>query len=123
MNTCPVCTKTALIDEPEWGGGRFFVDCGSCGRFFTNRIVIKELQRLREERSSRIDEIQQTLHRYDVPRYLNWHQSLKTIFFDYETPRTLTKSEKRGRVRSIQRGASVVVGRIYKSQDGRERNT
>lgn len=117
MEICPVCTQHAHIDEPEWSGGRFFVDCDSCGRFFTNRIVIGELERLREKGSSRIAEIQYTLRQYNVPRYLNWHQTLKLIFFDTETPRTLSANEKKRRARSVQRGESVVVGRIYKSLD------
>jgi hypothetical protein len=57
--------------------------------------VIDELQRLREQGSSRIAEIQYTLRECNVPRYLNWHQTLKTIFFDDETPRTLSKNEKK----------------------------
>lgn len=122
MKTCPVCGNTALIEEPEWSGGRYYVDCDACGRFFTNKVVLQELDRLRALGSERVIEIRQTLQRYDVGRYLNWSSAHKTIFFDQEVEQTPTKHEKKFRSRSMRNGSTQFAGRIFRVIDDSERD-
>jgi hypothetical protein len=122
MKTCPVCDQKASVEEPEWSGGRYYVDCNVCGRFFTNKVVLQELDRLRAQGSKRVVAICQTLQRTDVGRYLNWSNTHNTIFFDWEVEKTPTKREKKSRSRSMRNGSTQVVGRIYQNTSNGEQD-
>ncbi len=118
MENCPLCGKKASIELPEWSGGRFSIECADCGGFSTNQIVITELERLRKEGSSRIGEIQYTIDIADHRWYLNWSQRLQAIFFELETPRVLTKRDKKGLSKDARRGRSNPTGKIFRIQSG-----
>lgn len=74
--------EIALIDLPEWSGGRFGIGCPDCEDYSTNRIAIEEIERLRAEGNSRIDEIKYTIRIAEHPWHLNWSSRRNTIYFE-----------------------------------------
>lgn len=115
MENCPLCGNKASIIPPEWSGGRIQIKCAWCGEFSTNKITINELDALRAEGSSRIKELQQSIAEH--PWYITKSQRLGNIVLESGSPRQMTKLEKKHRRRMSEKGSSINIGRIYRSDN------
>jgi hypothetical protein len=108
MTNCPLCGGNARVDTPEWSGARFLVQCLMCGDYETNNFTIKELEKLRENKSPRIDELKASIESSDTLLHITKSQRLGMIVIESGPPSEMTKFHKK-----LRRRGTMVTGRIY----------
>ncbi len=120
MDECPLCSSAALVEHPDWSGGRFRITCSSCGSYSTNQIVLDEVKRLRAENHPRIGELIMTIELRQYDWYMTWSQQLESIVFEQENqPIELSKLHKKGMRRALEKPHSQVSVQIFNvTKDG-----